>query len=158
MPYWAAQVHAQRLALATHLLGQRGYSTYVPMIASERRRGAIELLFPSYCFIAAQAQWSPARYCPGVLRLIGGRDDRPATISDAIVEGIRRRERKGLVELPPPPQLRPGSRVRVVSGLFSGRTGTVVLHKGMNGRERIAILLAAFGRIEVARGAVEAMV
>ena len=96
MPYWAAQLHAQRLALATHLLAERGYSVYVPMIASERRRGAIEPLFPSYAFIVVQTQWSPARYCPGVLRLISnGADGQPATIGDGVVDAIRRRERKG---------------------------------------------------------------
>ena len=156
MPYWAAQLHAQRLALATHLLAERGYSVYVPMIASERRRGAIEPLFPSYAFIVVQTQWSPARYCPGVLRLISnGADGQPATIGDGVVDAIRRRERKGLVELPPPPRLRPGCRVRVTSGLFSGRMGVVALHRGLNGRERIVVLLAALGRVELARGAVE---
>ena len=156
MPYWAAQLHVQRLALATHLLNARGYLIYIPLIANERHRGATELLFPGYGFIAAQPQWSPARYCPGVFRLISnGADGRPATISDAVVDGLRAREKRGLVELPAPPRLRAGARVRVVSGLLSGRSGVVALHRGLNGKERIVVLLAALGRVELARSAVE---
>ena len=48
----------------------------------------------------------------------------------------------------------PGARVRVVSGLLSGRMGVVALHKGMNGAERLIILMGML-RVEISRGAIE---
>ncbi len=147
-------MHAQRLALATHLLGARGYSVYIPMIANERRRGATELLFPGYGFIAAQPQWSGARFCPGVIKLIGQSEDGPTQIPDAVIDGLKAREKRGLVVLPDPPRLRPGCRVRVTTGLFSGRMGVVALHRGMNGAEKLVVLMGML-RVEIARGAIE---
>ena len=158
MSYWAAQVHGQRIALALHLLGQRGYSTYFPQIRSERR-GEVEALFPSYIFVMVQAQWSPVVFCPGIIRLIGGREGCPSQISDGVIDGLRARERGGLVQLPPappPPRLRREARIRITTGLFSGRTGVVALHKGQNGAERLVVLMGML-RVELARGAVEAI-
>ena len=100
-------------------------------------------------------RWYDARYCPGVARLVGAHDGRPATIGDSVIEAIKAREKRGLVELPPPPRLfGPGSRVIVTSGLFSGRTGVVALHRGLNGKERVCVLLGTL-KIEVMREAVE---
>jgi hypothetical protein len=42
--------------------------------------------------------------------------DRPARVSDSVIEGIRRREIDGAVELPSPPRLRVGDRVRIMRG------------------------------------------
>ena len=158
MPYWSAQLCGGRVGLALHLLGQRGYELYFPQIRSERR-GGVEALFPGYAFIAALPYWYEASHCPGVVRLVGVRDGRPAQISDVIVEAIKARERGGLVQLPPappPPRLRRGARIRITTGLFSGRMGTVVLHKGMNGSERLVVLMGML-RVEVAPAAVEAI-
>ena len=141
------------------MLDQRGYATYFPQIRSERR-GEVEALFPSYIFVMAQRQWSPVIFCPGIIRLIGGREGCPSQISDGVIDGLRARERGGLVQLPPPPpapKLRRGTPVRITHGPFAGRGGTVWIHSGMNGAERVTVLLAALGRIEVARVAIEVL-
>ena len=115
-------------------------------------------MFAHYAFIAAQPWWTPAKYTAGVIRLVpGGADGRPSQISDGVIDGLRARERGGLVQLPAapaPPKLRPGCRVRVTTGLFSRRTGVVALHKGMNGSEKLVILMGML-RVELARSAVE---
>ena len=155
MAYWAARVFAQRIGIALHLLEQRGFEPYFPQIRGEH--GRVEPLFAHYVFLVARDQWCEARYCPGVVQLIGGRDDRPATISDAVVDGLRARERGGLVELPPPPappKLRRGAPVRITYGPFAGRGGTVWLHRGQNGAERLIVLMGML-RVEISRGAIE---
>ena len=62
--------------------------------------------------------------------------DRPATVDDTIIYGIRLRERNGIVVLPAP--FSPGQPVRIHAGVLAGRLGIVT---GMTGRERIAVLL-----------------
>jgi transcriptional antiterminator RfaH len=43
----------------------------------------------------------------------------PARVPDHVIEEIRQREVRGAVELPPP-GLRPGDRVKVLTGPFEG--------------------------------------
>jgi hypothetical protein len=62
---------------------------------------------------------------------------------------LRGRERGGLIELPRPPGLKRGDRVRITRGLF---TGQVALFDGMRGHERVAVLLALLGRVELPKG------
>ena len=69
-----------------------------------------------------------------------------------VVEDIRGRERNGLVMLPEAPRLKPGDLVHIMRGAFAGLSGLVA---GMRGHERVAILLAALGRLTLPAGDVE---
>ena len=160
MPFWAcAQLVPQRERLALHTLALAGYTAYLPRLrvyrASHGRRiEASSALFPGYCFITIVAQWHTARWAPGVARIVLD-GAAPARVPDAVIAEIRSRERGGLVELPS--RFKRGDPLRIVHGPFAGHVG---LYAGMNGHERIAVLLALLGsehRVTLPRGDVEAV-
>jgi len=79
----------------------------------------------------------------------------PAVRDDVIAE-IRSRERNGLVELPKLHGLKPGMRVRVISGPLSEQIGMLA---ALRPHERVLVLLQLLGgqqRVELARSAIEA--
>jgi transcriptional antiterminator RfaH len=142
--------------LALHCLGLAGYRSYVPRIAGPRKTSVA--LFPTYVFISIDLQWHTARWAPGVWKLIMA-GEQPARVPDRVLDELRSRERDGLVELPPPPRLQPlgpkfksGDQVRISGGPFSGLVGLV---DGLRPRQRVEILLATLGRVEMATSAVE---
>jgi transcriptional antiterminator RfaH len=119
--YWCcAQVEPRRERLASHCLGLAGYEIYQPLLREQRRSHGRKItvtppLFPGYLFVWVVRGWWDARWSPGVVRLI--MDGLvPARVPDAVIGEIRSRERGGFVELPKPRGLRPGMRVRVISG------------------------------------------
>src|SRR5262249_39725173 len=144
--YWAcAQLEANRERLALHCLEHvAGYTVYSPRIAGSRRVRKLKQtrpLFPGYCFVQILAQWWAARWSPGVVRLVLDGAS-PARVPDAIIADLKRREYHGVIELPKPPGLRAGDRVRVVAGPFAGQ---LALYAGMKPRERVEVLLALLG-------------
>ena len=161
MPYWcAAQLEANRVALATHHLKLSGYRVYAPRLrtyrfSSGRKVEERPLLFPSYALVWIDLQWHRARWCCGVIRLIMAGDATPARVPDGVIADLKGREKGGLIDLPPPPRFRTGDRVRVISGPFAGHVG---LYAGMKPRERVEVLLAILGgsqRVTMAADAVE---
>jgi transcriptional antiterminator RfaH len=149
MPYWCARTEANREHVAEQFLRLAGYQTYCPRI---RERGRARPLFPAYCFITAAVQWYRARWSVGVIALLTGAGGEPAIVADAIVMELRNREGKdGLIRLP---QLKPGDPVRIRKGLLRGLSG---LYAGMRGQERVAVLLSALGKVELAKGDIEAI-
>ena len=98
-----------------------------------------------------ELQRHTARWAPGVIRLVLD-GDRPARVPDRVIAELKRRERNGLVELPPPPGLRRGDRVRITRGVFAGQLG---LYAGMRGHERVVVLLAVLGGVELPKGDIE---
>jgi transcriptional antiterminator RfaH len=163
MSYWAvARLEANRERLALHCLGLAGYQTYFPRLREQRRsRGRrIEVrpaLFPGYCFVLIQLQWHAARWAPGTLGLVMN-GICPGHVPDKVITEIRARERNGLVELPKRDEFKPGERVRIVAGAFTGQLG---LYAGMRPHERVLVLLALLGgqqRVELAKADVEAAV
>jgi transcription antitermination factor NusG len=85
-------------------------------------------LFPGYCFVWIELQWHRARWCPGVVRLIMD-GVQPAKVSNTVIEEIRGRERNGAIELPRR-LLKPGDRVRLLTGPFQGH---LAIYAGMSG-------------------------
>jgi transcriptional antiterminator RfaH len=158
--FWcAARLQPRREALATHCLGLAGYAVYLPRLREHRRiRGRrVEvrpLLFPGYAFVLIVLQWSAARYSPGVATLVmngGG----PARVPEGIIAEIRSRERGGLIELPKPPGLQRGDRVRITSGAFADH---LAIYQGQTAHERVAVLLQLLGgrqRTELPASAIE---
>src|SRR5262249_11745056 len=113
-------------------------------------------LFAGYAFVAITLQWHAARWSAGVVRLVMD-GAQPARVPDAVIEEIRRREVRGLVELSRPPRARPGDAVRILRGPFEGR---LAIYAGMKPRARVEVLLALLGsqqRVMLAADAVEAI-
>jgi transcriptional antiterminator RfaH len=145
-PFWAcAQLRPQQERLACHCLTLAGFQIYQPRLREIcRSRGRkIErqpALFPGYLFVWIELQWRAAHWGPGLVGLImdGGR---PARVPDAVITGIRARERGGLVELPRRP-LASGDRVQILQGPLAGQIG---LFAEMRAHERVAVLLEILG-------------
>src|SRR5262249_9769850 len=109
-------------------------------------------LFPCYGFVSITNGWHGARWTIGVAALIM-RGDRPAEVADEVIEGLRLRERAGVVVLPDcAAAFKVGDRVRVTMGAICGLEGLVA---EMRGHERVAVLLQALGRITLPQDAVE---
>ena len=81
---------------------------------------------------------------------------RPAgQVPESVIGEIRSRERDSLIELPKPPGLKAGDKVRITSGAFSDH---LALYQGQNLPEPVAVLLALLGgrhRTELPAAAIE---
>jgi transcription antitermination factor NusG len=133
---------AQPTSLAEDLFGRAGFETYLPRI-KVRTDGIVRIrpLFASYCFVRVSIErWSPVAFTPGVIRVLMN-GEHPAALNDKIIDAIRRREKKGFVQLPRGPQI--GEQVRVVGGQFAGHIG---LYAGQTPHERERVLLELLGR------------
>ena len=160
MAYWcAARLQARREHLALRFLAQSGYETYFPQLREHRFSYGRKIevrpaLFPGYAFVLIQLQWHPARWAPGTLGLIMD-GIQPAKVPDPVIEEIRSRERDGLIDLPKPPPLRRGVRVRILCGPF---TGHLAIFADMRPRQRVEILLQLLGgeqRVTLAKKDIE---
>jgi transcription antitermination factor NusG len=146
MPWIAARLLPQKQTLALYCLKLGGFETYLPRIREHRtvrgrRIDATPPLFPGYCFIGIGSQWHAARWSPGVASLIM-HGASPARVPDATIAEIRAREVNGLVELPQPPKLKPGDRVRIIRGPLHTLEA---LYAGQCASDRILVLLALLG-------------
>src|SRR5215831_12940443 len=160
--FWCcAQIEPFRERLAMHCLGLNGFEVYCPRLREQRRsfgRKVVRtpLLFHGYAFVLVVSGWWNARWSAGVRRLVMD-GEQPARVPDAVISEIRSRERNGLVELPKPRGLAPGTRVRVVSGPLRDQIG---LLGALRPHERVLVLLQLLGgqqRVELARSAIEAV-
>lgn len=148
------QTESQRESVAAEFLKQAEFEIYLPRVALKGDRAAP--LFPSYLFVQIIDRWYAVRWTVGVLRLLMN-DDRPAAVPDKIVLAIQRREgRDGLIRLPRLRGTQRGDPMRVVHGSFAGQ---LALFDGMNGPDRVRVLIEALGRkvpVSLARGDVVA--
>jgi transcriptional antiterminator RfaH len=147
MAYWAcARLELRREAVAQHFLRLAGYEIYIPYVREQRLRRnrrveVVSPLFPAYGFVAIIQGWHSARWSIGVAGIIMD-GVQPARVPDSVIAEIRNRERNGAIELPKPPGLRAGDRVKILRGPFQGHLG---LYAGMRPRERIDVLLQLLG-------------
>jgi transcriptional antiterminator RfaH len=147
--FWAcAQLECHRERLALHCLGLAGFQTYMPRLRVKRLTRtrkvsmAMPALFPNYCFVLIELQWHAARWAPGVIRLVLD-GVQPAKVPDGVIDGIRSRERDGLIDIAKPPQFVPGMRVRVLQGPLQHHIGLLT---ALRPHERVLVLLQLLGR------------
>jgi transcriptional antiterminator RfaH len=160
MSYWCcAQIEPFRERLAAHCLALGGFEVYCPRLKEQVRSRGRKIvrtppLFPGYAFVLIVSRWWDARWSAGVRRLVMD-GELPAKVPDAVIAEIKSREKNGLVELPRPRGLAPGTRVRVISGLLQNQIG---LLGALRPHERVLVLLQMLGgqqRVELAQGAIE---
>jgi len=132
-------------------LQRQGFSTYLPRYLRKCRHArrtefVPRPLFPRYLFVAldlARDRWRAVQSTFGVSHLVQA-GETPMAVADQVVDEIRAREgMDGFVSLGLPAGLRPGSRVRLIDGLFADYPG--VLERIADSR-RVAVLLALLGR------------
>src|SRR5215469_15335122 len=152
--YWLldARIEPFRERLAAHCLGLNGFEIYCPRLRERIRvRGRkvvrTPLLFPGYAFGLVVSAWWSARWSAGVRRLVMD-GELPAKVPDDVIAEIRSRERNGLVELPKPRGLTPGTRVRVISGPLSEQIGLLAV---LRPHERVLVLLHPLAKAPLQR-------
>jgi transcriptional antiterminator RfaH len=132
-------------------LRRQGFATYLPRYARRRshaRRQEVvkRPLFPRYLFVGidlARDRWRAIHSTFGVNRLVLAGEE-PLPVPEGVIDDIRAREDSdGLVVLGLPAGVGPGSRIRLVDGIFADAKG--VLERIADDR-RVAILLELLGR------------
>ena len=156
---WAvAQTESQREHVAKRHLKLGGFATYLPKIRVERRgakangheAGSEAPLIPSYLFLEVAGQWHAVNSTIGVLHLLTD-GEAPARVPDRVIEGLRARERDGLIVLPRRPAFQRGDRLRIIRGALQGQ---IAIFQDMKPKERIEVLLSILGaerQLELAR-------
>ena len=132
-------------------LRRQGFETYLPLYQRSRRHArrtdTVERpLFPRYLFVALDLcvdRWRAVHSTFGVSDLVFG-GETPLAVPEGIVEEIRSREdENGFVTLRLPAGVRPGSKIRLIDGIFAETMGLV---ERVNDQYRVSILLQLLGR------------
>jgi transcriptional antiterminator RfaH len=132
-------------------LRRQGFATYLPRYQRTRRHArktetVTRPLFPRYIFVGldlARDRWRAIQSTFGVSNLVFA-GETPLAMPDGVVDEIRARESgDGFVALGLPAGIGPGSRVRLIDGIFADSKG--VLERIADDR-RVAILLELLGR------------
>jgi len=126
--------------LVHHQLAAKRFDPYLPKIDQWSRRGGLRHrirvpMFPGYVFLHAamdKASYVEVLKARGLVRVLGERWDRLATVPDAEVDAIRRIVDAGLPALPYP-YLREGQRVRITRGPLADVEGILVRTKPNRG-------------------------
>jgi transcriptional antiterminator RfaH len=151
MHWYVVHTQPQNEARAEINLRRQGFATYLPLYQRTRRHArkteiVARPLFPRYLFVGldlARDRWRAVLSTFGVSNLLFA-GDTPLAISDGIVDQIRSRETgEGFVKLGLPAGIGPGSRVRLIDGIFADSKG--VLERIADER-RVSILLELLGR------------
>ena len=145
-------VHTQpnQEVMADINLRRQGFTTYLPRYLRERRHArrttvVSRPLFPRYLFVTldvARDRWRSVQSTFGVSQLILA-GEMPLPLPDGIVDDILARENGGFVALGLPDGVGPGSRVRLVEGIFADCRGII---ERIADSRRVTILLELLGR------------
>jgi transcriptional antiterminator RfaH len=150
MSFWAAaRFDPHRSELALRHLAAQGFEAYLPktrerVVTPYRDVERTTSLFPGYLFVRIELQWRPVQMSLGIraLVMLGGA---PARMQDHLIAALRALEHDGLVIVPhqpKPERFNVGDPVHIRRGALGGQTG---LYAGMNGHQRIAVLMTLFG-------------
>jgi transcription antitermination factor NusG len=149
MSFWSvAQIEPLHERLAEIELQENGFHVYCPRIRFRHNgRWRITALFPSYLFLQIADQWYRARWCRGVIRLLGADGTPPAQLHENVVAEIRAREKNGFVVLKPKPiKLQKGQRVRIIGGRLNDQ---LALFENQTKHERIRVLMQILGGFSI---------
>lgn len=148
MPWSVVQTHQGSAAIAVVNLRRKGFEIYNPLVPKRVRRanGRVvevqEQLFRNYIFCLYLDQWYDIRSTIGVAKLLSFGQDRPAEVSEQIINQLKEKENKeGLIEL---------KKVKFVLGdEIEIKSGPFVYHKGIfegqRDGDRVAVLLSLLG-------------
>ena len=144
MSQWAVirtKPNCERLAIDN--LKRQDFTYYQPLILEKRIKKqklvSVEVpLFPCYLFVQIGSQWRSLNYTYGVASVVSV-GSVPAILSDDIIQGLRKREHNGYIQLPKAKLFQVGDTVSIKDGPFQGQKGLV---ERMNGSERQKVLLA----------------
>ncbi len=111
------------------------------------KRRSERKFFPGYVLVEMdmnEATWHLVKDVPKVMGFIGGRQDRPAPISQKEADAILNRVAEGVDKPRPKILFEPGEMIRVVDGPFNDFNGTVEEVNYEKSRLRVAVSI--FGR------------
>lgn len=136
-------------------LERQGYSTYLPLLRTPRRRMErriirIEPMFPRYLFIQLDTEtdnWAPIRSTLGVSTLVRF-GMTPSPVPDDLIETLRERDDSAGVQDIPMHEFKSGQKIRIEEGPFMGYEG-IFLAK--SSQERVLVLLEIVGKSAKAR-------
>lgn len=136
--WYVINIKPKKESQVERLFVEGGFTVYCPKYLHEKR---ISPFFPGYGFLRFEfpAQFQMVKYTRGVKRVVGT-DDGPTPIPEAIVLGIKARERDGLIVLEKygeEPAV--GDEIEVVEGPLKGLKG--LFRKEVGASERVMILL-----------------
>jgi transcriptional antiterminator RfaH len=132
-------------------LRRQGFNAYLPMFKRLRRHArktesVSRPLFPRYMFVELDLcleRWRSIYSTFGVSHLLTAGED-PVPVPAGVVDEIRAREGSdGFVALGLPPDIGPGSPVRLIDGIFAEAKG--VLDR-IADQYRVSVLLQLLGR------------
>jgi transcriptional antiterminator RfaH len=150
MPWYAIQTKPRKEPALQDGLDRAGIEVYCPRIRrpagrAGRGRGKEVSLFPGYLFARFdfERDYPRLRWLPGLVRVVmsGGT---ALPITDATLASVREMERVGVRLLLRRSRWKPGTRVRIVEGPFTGFEGLVTATS--RGGDRVRILLELFRR------------
>jgi len=148
--WFVAQLRPQGLARAQAHLANQGFQTFAPELQGTTVKAGVKRqtrkpLFPGYLFVSfdpASPGWAAINATRGVARLILDNPYRPVPLPDALMAGLQARcDASGL--LLPPPDLKTGDRIRVLSGPFADLVTTI---ETLPDPQRIGVLIDLMGR------------
>lgn len=134
--------------VAEENLLRQDYEVWLPMLGKWRRRAGgwacqTQPMFPRYLFLHARAEvqdLSRVRSTIGAVGLVRF-GERTPVLAEATVAALRELADQTLAQAPDHP-LRPGARVRIVSGPLAGLEGLVTV----SAARRVEIFLSLLGR------------
>jgi len=150
MPWYAIQTKPNKERSVQAALDQAGIEAYCPRIGKQVRgvnhgTWRESALFPGYLFARFDfaRDYSRLRWKPGLVRVVMS-GATPLALTEATLASVRQIEKEGSRHVLRPVRWKPGTRVRVVQGPFSGFEGRVSLT--LRGGDRVRILLELFRR------------
>lgn len=150
MPWYAIQTKSRKEPSVQAALDQAGIEVYCPRIRkplgrANQKSWKVVPLFPGYLFAQFDfgRDYPRVRWTPGLVRVVmsGGT---PLAVTETMLSSVRQMEKEGIRLLLRPVRWKPGVRVRVGQGPFTGFEGQVAAT--LKGGDRVRILLELFRR------------
>ena len=140
--WYVVQTHRHSESLAEQNLRQQNFATYLPkrqrtVRHARKIRTTAGAYFDCYLFVSLDIQkrsWSPINSTVGVRKLVMSHSA-PVPVPHGVVESlISATDENGILR--PASLLHPGTRIRIVAGVFADQLG-ILDHVGRSGAVRI---------------------